>query len=65
MLASESVAIEGTGHRLVRDVAPGEAIFVDLKGRVYAQQCAANPTLNPCMFEFVTQGCFQVLQMPI
>ena len=53
MLASESVAIEGTGHRLVRDVAPGEAIFVDLEGRVHAQQCAANPSLNPCIFEFV------------
>jgi amidophosphoribosyltransferase len=53
MVASESVALEGTGHRLVRDVAPGEALFIDLQGRVHARQCAANPTLNPCMFEFV------------
>jgi amidophosphoribosyltransferase len=53
MVASESVAIEGTGHRLVRDVAPGEAIFIDLEGRVHAQQCADNPSLHPCMFEFV------------
>ena len=53
MLASESVAIEGTGHRLLRDVAPGEAVFVDLEGRMHTQQCAENPTLNPCMFEFV------------
>jgi amidophosphoribosyltransferase len=53
MVASESVAIEGTGHTVVRDVAPGEAIFVDLDGRVHAQQCAENPSLNPCMFEFV------------
>jgi amidophosphoribosyltransferase len=53
MLASESVAIEGTGHRFVRDVAPGEAVFVDLQGRVHAQQCAEHPTLNPCLFEFV------------
>jgi amidophosphoribosyltransferase len=53
MVASESVALEGTGHRLVRDVAPGEALFVDLEGRVHAQQCAANPQLYPCVFEYV------------
>ena len=53
MVASESVALEGTGHKLVRDVAPGEAIFIDLEGRVHAQQCAEHPSLNPCMFEYV------------
>jgi amidophosphoribosyltransferase len=53
VVASESVAIEGTGHKVTRDVAPGEAIFIDLNGKVHAQQCAENPTLNPCMFEFV------------
>ena len=53
MVASESVAIEGTGHKVVRDVAPGEAIFIDLQGRVHARQCAEHPSLNPCMFEYV------------
>ena len=53
MVASESVALEGTGHALLRDVAPGEAIFIDLQGRVHARQCAAHPSLNPCMFEYV------------
>ena len=53
MVASESVALEGTGHKLVRDVAPGEAVFIDLEGRVHSHQCADTPTLNPCMFEFV------------
>ena len=53
MVASESVAIEGTGHKVTRDVAPGEAIFVDLQGAVHARQCADKPSLNPCMFEFV------------
>ena len=53
MVASESVAIEGTGHKVIRDVAPGEAIFIDLQARLHAHQCADNPSLNPCMFEFV------------
>src|SRR5438552_2305577 len=53
MVASESVALEGTGHRLARDVAPGEAIFIDLDGKIHSQQCAENPSLNPCMFEYV------------
>lgn len=53
MVASESVALEGTGHQLTRDVAPGEALFIDTAGTIHTQQCAENPTLNPCMFEFV------------
>ena len=53
VVASESVALEGTGHRLVRDVAPGEAIFIDLKGQVHAQACAERTTLQPCLFEYV------------
>jgi len=53
MLASESVAIEGTGHQVLRDVAPGEAIFVNAEGTVHARQCAENPRHYPCMFEFV------------
>ena len=53
MVASESVALEGTGHQLVRDVAPGEAVFINLDGEVFTQQCAAQTHHNPCMFEFV------------
>ena len=53
MVASESVALEGTGHQLTRDVAPGEAIFIDLGGRIHARQCAEQPRLFPCIFEFV------------
>jgi amidophosphoribosyltransferase len=53
MVASETVALEGTGHRTERDVAPGEAIFIDLQGRLHARQCAEAPSLNPCMFEYV------------
>ena len=53
MVASESVALEGTSHKFVRDVAPGEAIFIDLAGQLHSRQCADAPTLNPCMFEYV------------
>jgi amidophosphoribosyltransferase len=53
MLASESVALEGLGFCFLRDVMPGEAIFIDQDGQLYNQQCAENPTLNPCAFEFV------------
>ena len=53
MLASESVALEGLGFRFLRDVMPGEAIFIDLDGKLYNHQCADNPLLNPCAFEFV------------
>ncbi|WP_233234685.1 amidophosphoribosyltransferase [Bordetella sp. LUAb4] len=53
MLASESVALEGSGFNFVRDIAPGEAIFVDLDGRMVSRQCAENAQLVPCIFEYV------------
>ncbi|WP_313620002.1 amidophosphoribosyltransferase [Achromobacter sp.] len=53
MVASESVALEGSGFAFVRDVEPGEAVFVDLDGRLVARQCAENPQLVPCIFEYV------------
>jgi amidophosphoribosyltransferase len=53
MVASESVTLEGTGHIFDRHVLPGEAIFIDLQGNIHAQQCADNPKLFPCIFEYV------------
>ncbi|HEX7634099.1 MAG TPA: amidophosphoribosyltransferase, partial [Noviherbaspirillum sp.] len=53
MVASESVALEGLGFRFLRDVMPGEAIFIDLDGKLHNQQCADSPILSPCAFEFV------------
>ncbi len=53
MVASESVTLEGTGFSLQRDVAPGEAVFIDLQGTLHSQQCAVASVLNPCVFEFV------------
>ncbi len=53
LVASESVVMEGTAHQLVRNVDPGEAVFIDLQGTLHAQQCAEQHQLNPCIFEFV------------
>lgn len=53
MVASESVALEGTGHTLVRDIDPGEAVFIDMEGQVHAQQCSETSAHFPCLFEYV------------
>jgi amidophosphoribosyltransferase len=53
MFASESVALDVLGFARVRDVAPGEAMFVDVNGELHSQQCAEKPMLAPCIFEFV------------
>ena len=53
MIASESVAVEALGFRVLRDIAPGEAVFIDEDGNFYSQPCADKTTLNPCIFEYV------------
>jgi len=53
MIASESVALDVLGYTLVRDVAPGEALFIDLDGNLHSRQCAEAPRLSPCIFEYV------------
>jgi amidophosphoribosyltransferase len=53
MLASESVAIDSLDFKVLRDVAPGEAIYIDEAGQMHSQQCADNPQYFPCIFEYV------------
>lgn len=53
MVASESVAIDVLGFERLRDVEPGEAIFINSEGEMFSRQCAENPTYAPCIFEFV------------
>jgi amidophosphoribosyltransferase len=53
IVASESVALDVLGFTMVRDVEPGEAIFIDMNGHFYSRQCAPNAKLNPCIFEYV------------
>jgi amidophosphoribosyltransferase len=53
MVASESVAVEALGFKVLRDVAPGEAVYIDEDANFYSQQCAESTSLNPCIFEYV------------
>src|SRR5437667_5120341 len=53
MLASGSVALDSLSFRLVRDVAPGEGVFIDEQGRLHSQQCVASVRHTPCIFEYV------------
>jgi amidophosphoribosyltransferase len=53
MLASESVALAMLSFELMRDVAPGEAVFIDEQGRLHTQQCVATTRHTPCIFEYV------------
>jgi amidophosphoribosyltransferase len=53
IVSSESLVMENAGFEVVRDVAPGEAVFVDLAGRLHTRQCASNPQLFPCSFAYV------------
>ena len=53
MVASESVTLDGNGFDLMRDVAPGEAVFINTQGEVQFQQCAETTSHKPCIFEYV------------
>ena len=53
IVASESLVLESGGYELVRDIAPGEAVFIALDGEMTSRQCAKNPSLVPCSFEYV------------
>lgn len=53
IVASESVALDVLGFTLIRDVEPGEAIFIDMDGNMFSRQCAESPKLTSCIFEYV------------
>jgi amidophosphoribosyltransferase len=53
MLASESVALTALSFKFVRDIGPGEAVFIDEQGRLFSQQLVATVRHTPCIFEYV------------
>jgi amidophosphoribosyltransferase len=53
IVASESVALDVLGFKLLRDVEPGEAIFIDMDGNFYSKKCRPNIKQSPCIFEYV------------
>jgi amidophosphoribosyltransferase len=53
IVASESLVLESGGYEIVRDLEPGEAVFIAMDGEMTSRQCAANPRLIPCSFEYV------------
>jgi amidophosphoribosyltransferase len=53
VVASESVALDVLGFEMIRDVDPGESVFIDMDGNLHSRQCAENAKLNPCIFEYV------------
>ncbi len=53
IIASESVAVTALGYKVIADVQPGEAVYIDVEGHVQVEQCADDPRLTPCIFEHV------------
>jgi amidophosphoribosyltransferase len=53
VVTSESLVLENADYEIVREVEPGEAVFITNDGELLTRQCAENPQLIPCAFEYV------------
>lgn len=53
LVSSESVALDTLGFQVVRDIEPGEAVFIDFNHQLHSRQCAQQPMYAPCIFEYV------------
>ena len=53
VMASESVALHSLGFDIIGDIAPGEAVYINTEGKMFAEQCAEHSELTPCIFEHV------------
>ncbi|MEC4748321.1 amidophosphoribosyltransferase [Methylomicrobium sp. Wu6] len=53
MIASESVALDVLGFELIRDIEPGEAVFIEESGELHTRQCSDTVDHCPCIFEYV------------
>ena len=53
IIASETVAIEALGFDVIRDIEPGEAVFITKDGKLHTRQCSSQASYAPCIFEHV------------
>jgi amidophosphoribosyltransferase len=52
-VASESVALNVLGYTVIRDIEPGESLYITKQGEVHTYKCIKNPIHTPCLFEYV------------
>ena len=53
IISSENASFSALGFKILRDVNPGEAVFIDVDGNLHSQQCAEHSKATPCLFEYV------------
>ena len=53
IIASENASFSALGFKTLRDVEPGEVVYIDSQGQLHSQQCSDNPQSTPCIFEYV------------
>ena len=53
VVASEDALFTSLGFTKLRDIDPGEAVFIDKNGELFSQQCSDDPQKRPCIFEYV------------
>ncbi len=53
MVASENVALSVLDFELIRDLEPGEAVFIEATGKLHTKQCSETVDHCPCIFEYV------------
>jgi len=45
--------MDALGFEFVRDIEPGEAVFIQTDGTLHQQECAPRAGYTPCLFEYV------------
>tara|TARA_Y100000748_G_scaffold184923_1_gene154769 strand:+ start:683 stop:2173 length:1491 start_codon:yes stop_codon:yes gene_type:complete len=53
VIASEDALFSSLRFTKLRDIEPGEAVFIDKNGELFSQQCSDSPQKRPCIFEYV------------
>ena len=53
IISSEDALYTPLGFEKLRDVEPGEAMYIDKNGTMFSQQCSDDPKRRPCIFEYV------------